>query len=237
MKRIGLLIMLSLLIGSAMPLDGQAKSTSKKETICIDPGHQKKQNLEKEPVAPRSKVMKVKVSAGTSGVKTKIPEYKLNLQVGLKLKAALVKKGYRVHMTRTTHDVNISNAERAKYCNAKKAALTVRIHADGSTDRKVEGISVLYPDDQVTKAINKTSKKQATIMLKHLIESTKAKKSYGTGLVPRKDLTGFNWSKTPVVLIEMGFMSNPTEDQKLASDSYQKKLVNGMVKGIDASLK
>ena len=89
----------------------------------------------------------------------------------------------------------------------------------------------------MTKAINKTSKKQASIMLKHLIESTNAKKSYGTGLVPRTDLTGFNWSKTPVVLIEMGFMSNPTEDQKLASDSYQKKLVNGMVKGIDASFK
>ncbi|MCI7442585.1 MAG: N-acetylmuramoyl-L-alanine amidase, partial [Clostridium sp.] len=37
-------------------------------------------------------------------------------------------------------------------------------------------------------------------------------------------LTGFNWSKVPVVLIEMGFLSNPEEDNLLNSDSYQDKL-------------
>lgn len=214
-----------------------AKSSSKNIPICIDPGHQSKQNLEKEPVAPNSKVMKAKVTSGTIGVKTKLPEYKLNLEVALKLKKELLKKNYKVYMTRESHNVNISNAERAKYCNSKKVKLTVRIHADGSTDRKVEGISVLYPNSKSTVSINSQSKKSAALMLKSLIDTTKAKKSYGTGLVPRTDLTGFNWSTTPVILVEMGFMSNVSEDQKLSSSSYQKKLVDGMIKGIDSSLK
>ena len=44
----------------------------------------------------------------------------------------------------------------------------------------------------------------------------------------RSDLTGFNWSKVPVVLVEMGFMSNPEEDQKMAETSYQEKMMKSV---------
>lgn len=57
------------------------------------------------------------MTGGTSGVSTKKPEYKLNLEVSLKLRDALKKKGYKVYMTRTKNDVNLSNVDRAKYCN------------------------------------------------------------------------------------------------------------------------
>jgi N-acetylmuramoyl-L-alanine amidase len=65
-----------------------------------------------------------------------------------------------------------------------------------------------------------------------LLKTTKAKKAYRTGLIPRTDLSGFNWSTTPVILVEMGFMTNPTEDRKLSTNSYQNKLVQGMVNGV-----
>ena len=55
---------------------------------------------------------------------------------------------------------------------------------------------------------------------------------YNRGVIERSDLTGFNWSKVPVVLIEMGFLSNPEEDNLLNSDSYQEKLAQGLYKGI-----
>ena len=44
----------------------------------------------------------------------------------------------------------------------------------------------------------------------------------------RSDLTGFNWSKVPVVLVEMGFMSNPEEDQKMSQTSYQEKMMKSI---------
>ena len=48
------------------------------------------------------------------------------------------------------------------------------------------------------------------------------------------DLTGFNWSKVPVVLVEMGFMSNPEEDQKMAETSYQEKMMKSVAEGAQA---
>ena len=55
---------------------------------------------------------------------------------------------------------------------------------------------------------------------------------YNRGVIERSDLTGFNWSKVPVVLIEMGFLSNPEEDSLLNDSSYQEKIAQGLCNGI-----
>ena len=53
------------------------------------------------------------------------------------------------------------------------------------------------------------------------------------GLSKRDDLTGTNWSKIPVTIVEMGFMSNPEEDQKLSDNHYQAMLAEGIADGVD----
>lgn len=114
--------LVALLLVGLLPTNANA-ATKKNQTtkiICIDPGHQKKANLKKEPIAPNSKKYKTKVTGGTKGVSTKKMEYQLNLEVSLKLRDALKKKGYTVYMTRTKNDVNLSNVDRAKFCNKKK---------------------------------------------------------------------------------------------------------------------
>ena len=103
--------------GVVMELVEQPKPLSGVK-IGIDPGHQAKGNNQKETVAPNSKKTKPKVSSGTAGVKTRIPEYKTVLEISLKLREALEAQGAEVYMTRETHDVNISNQERAKMMNA-----------------------------------------------------------------------------------------------------------------------
>ncbi|MBC7294355.1 MAG: N-acetylmuramoyl-L-alanine amidase, partial [Thermoleophilia bacterium] len=115
------------------------------KVVVIDPGHQAHGDPSLEPIGPGSTQMKAKVSGGTAGVATGIPESKLVLAVSLKLRDALKTQGIKVVMTRTTQDVNLSNIPRAEIANKARATLFVRIHADGSDNPQVRGIRVLYP--------------------------------------------------------------------------------------------
>jgi N-acetylmuramoyl-L-alanine amidase len=199
--------------------------------VCIDPGHQAHGDSSLEPVGPGSSDMKAKVSDGTAGTVTGTPESQLVLAVSLKLRDALVSNGIKVVMTRTTQDVRLSNIERAEIANQAHAALFVRIHADGSEDGSVAGIHVLYPvsikgwtDDIAT-----ASKQAATLAQRELIAATGAK---DRGIDARSDMTGFNWSDVPVILPEIGFMSNAAEDRLLATPAYQDKIVAGLTRAI-----
>lgn len=211
-----------------------AVSTQVKKTyvICIDPGHQLKGNNQKEPIGPGASEKKPKVSSGTQGVATKKPEYVLNLEISLKLKKELEKRGYKVVMTREKHNVNLSNKERSDIANKAKADLFIRIHADGDNSPKTEGFSVLYPaqGNKYTKAIYAKSKLASEYIQQEMKNATKAKSK---GVVPRSDLTGFNWSKVPVTLVEVGFMTSPSEDKRLSTSAYQDKLTAGIAGGVD----
>lgn len=201
-----------------------------KIVICIDPGHQSRGNSSTEPIAPGSKTKKAKVSSGTRGVVTKVPEYKLNLKIGLKLEALLKQAGFQVIMTRETNDVDISNIERAMVANNAKANISIRIHADGSTNKNMSGLSILYPaKPSVNKDVFDRSKKAAQIVFNAVTNEASAK---GNGIVPRSDLTGFNWSTVPSILIETGFMTNVAEDKKLETNDYEDKIAKGIMNGI-----
>jgi N-acetylmuramoyl-L-alanine amidase len=218
---------------SAASSKAQAPSQdTAKHVICIDPGHQAKVDLSEEAIAPNSNVMKTKNPGGTEGIVTKLPEYKLNLEVALKLEQQLNSLGYQVVMTRDNNDGDISNIGRAQVANNCNADMFVRIHADGVDNQTVNGISVLYPGGQYISdtALLAQSKKVAQDLLDGMVTSTGAN---NRDLSERSDMTGFNWCTRPMALIEMGFMSNPDEDQKMSTDAYQNELVTGMVNGIN----
>lgn len=204
----------------------------KKKKIAIDAGHQLKANNKLEAVGPGSSIKKPKVSGGATGVATKTPEYKLNLRIAKKLKKVLQARGYEVYMVRSTNNVNLSNKQRALRANRSGADIYIRIHADSSTSSKVSGASMLYPSksNRFVKKLSAPSKKLSKCILKNYCKKTGIK---NRGLIKRDDLTGTNWSKIPVTLIEMGFLSNPSEDRKMQKNSVQSKMVTGIADGID----
>ena len=194
--------------------------------IGIDPGHQEHANSEREPVAPNSSETKAKVASGTSGVSTGVPEYITDLEIALKLRDALEAQGCEVYMTRETNDVDISNMERAEMMNGLGVDLVLRLHCDGSTDRSANGIGMFVRE---TGEKQEESEAAARVLLEAMSAATGAR---ARGVFLRDTYTMNNWSIVPCILVEMGFMSNPSEDEKLNDPAYQDLLVEGMVEGV-----
>jgi N-acetylmuramoyl-L-alanine amidase len=221
------LLLIALLAALAFPA-----SASAAPLVCIDPGHARDPNFELEPIGPRSSTMKIKDGGGAAG------EARVVLDIGRKLRRVLVDRGYAVAMTRTTMDFTYGeggNVDRAKFCNRRDAALMLRIHADGSTNPAVHGVSMLYPawHKGWTDDVYRPSLRAARRVHRALVAKIGA---LDRGLVARGDLTGFNWANVPVILTETGFMTNPREGRRLKTDRYQWRVARGLAKGVRAFL-
>lgn len=204
-----------------------------KKIIGIDAGHQQKGNSSQEAVGPGASTTKAKVSSGTTGVSSKVPEYKVTLAIALQLRDELISRGYEVVMTRTKNDVDISNKERALLLN-ESCDIGIRLHCDGSSNSSVTGATALFTSTKnkyVKASVSKKSKLLGEAMMTQYCAATGIK-NRGTSL--RDDLTGNNWSTIPTIVLEMGFMSNGSEDQWMQKASNQSKMVKGIADGIDA---
>jgi len=199
--------------------------------VVIDPGHDLRANLVTEPIGPGSSTRKIKDGGGTRGVVSGTTEAELNLAVSLRLRALLHRAGVRVVMTRTrTEGTSIGNIARARIANGFRAALFLRVHADGAPTPDVRGTHTLYPalHPGWTDDIYTSSKRAAGIVQAELL---RALGFPDRGLQERSDFTGFNWSDVPVVLVELGFMTSPVEDRLLATDAVRQRAAVGLCRG------
>jgi N-acetylmuramoyl-L-alanine amidase len=211
-----------------------AASLAAAALICLDPGHGTPPAIgaQTEPIGPGSRVVKIKDGGGAAG------EAQVNLAIAKRTRTLLFRAGYRVAMTRngpTFRYGSGGNIARAQFCNVRHAALMLRIHADGSASPSSHGVSTLYPalhrgwtDDIYTRSL-----RVARLVQRSLVRSTGAA---DLGLVPRGDLTGFNWANVPAILVETGFLTNRAERRRLESSAYQWRVARGLVAGVRSDL-
>jgi N-acetylmuramoyl-L-alanine amidase len=193
--------------------------------ICLDPGHGTVPDIGRqlEPIGPGSARLKIKDPGGAAG------EASVALAIARRARARLLALGYRVAMTRDGTGYRGGNRERARFCNERRAALMIRIHADGSTDPGVNGIATLVPTLRRgwTSDIYGSSRRAGRLVQRELVAATGAR---DLGLVERSDLTGFNWADVPAVLVETGFMSNRREAALLRSAAYQERIAAALAR-------
>ncbi len=197
------------------------------KTICLDAGHGNTDKSGTEAVSPDSSEEK---AAHVSGADSEyISEEQFNLKVALKTQELLQSEGAVVTMTRTTSECDLSNIDRAELGN--EADIMVRIHADSSESSSAYGMSMLVPVRNYfgNPQMVEESVRLGNAILENAVSKTGAR---DRGIVERSDMTGFNWSKVPVCLIECGFLSNSSEAQKLADETYQSQIAKGIADGI-----
>lgn len=191
--------------------------------VCLDPGHATAPEWARrtEPVGPGARERRLVDGGGTAG------EAPVALVIARRTRAALLARGYRVALTRDGRPFRGGNRERAAFCNRRGAVLTIRIHADGSTDPSRHGVSTLVPALRRgwTDDVHRESRRAGRLAQVALVRATGAR---DLGVVERADLIGFNWSDVPTILVESGFMTNPRERALLRSARYQQRVAGAL---------
>lgn len=207
----------------------------KQFVVVIDAGHQGKGNNKPEPIGPGSKTTKPAVADGAAGSVTRRRESVVNLEVSKRIQKKLQAAGVKVIMIRTSERVNITNAQRAQIANKAGADLLLRIHCDDiPNNRKLNGLLTMIPaKNKWTGPIVVKSAKAGKAVQTATLKTTRAK---NRGLMLTSNMSGFNWSKVPAIIVEMGMMSNAAEDRRLSTPVYQEKLATGITNGVVAYL-
>lgn len=152
--------------------------------------------------------------------------------MSLQLRDALREAGYDVIMTREDNETAISNSERAILANDAGADVAIRIHANGSEDASVNGALALIASqtNPNTSSLYGDSRELAEDVLGSYCANTGMQ---NLGIQENDTMTGLNWSEVPVMILEMGFMTNEQDDRNMEDADYQNKMVEGIVRGVE----
>ena len=172
-----------------------------------------------------------------------LKEKDLNLQVSQQLKTKLESLGYTVIMSRSTDVFVDFVTERSRMSNETNADMFISIHFNATghgLDSGEDGIQtyMYQPTGNIPSVINKKwhdnptrlkySYKLGSYIHQSVLATTQAKDA---GLLA-KSFAVLRETNKPAVLLELGYMDDSKESQKIRTKEYQQKLVDGIVQGI-----
>ena len=194
--------------------------------IGINPGHQHKTIKEHYPIAPGSSKTAKGVKTGASGKSTHQNEYEVVLDIGLKLKRILEEHGAEVVITRTSNEVMLTNIDRAQMLNEAGVDVALQLHNNSASNSSKTGVSgyIRTTGDWVEE-----SRAIAECLCKGMANNTPFK---NLGVKIENEFMSLNWTTTPSVLLEMGYLSNRSDDKLLALDETREGLAWGIYEGL-----
>lgn len=164
-------------------------------------------------------------------------EKDVNLSIVLKIKELLENEGMGVVLTRDSDTrVDENGKEYSKAADMKQRVdvmnevmpqMVVSVHQNSYTSSEIKGAQVFYFTS------SETSKKMAEIIQEELRKvdpsNTRQVKANDTYYLLKK-------TEVPAIIVECGFLSNPEEAEKLATEEYQDKMAEAIVEGIKSYL-
>ena len=204
--------------------------------VCIDPGHQENGEVFREDKGPGLTGSVVNTGGMAQGDFTLRRESIVVLETGMILRDMLIREGATVVMTRHTQTDFRTNLDRCRIAEEGGAQILLRLHCNLTSNTKTTGIQIYGPRNSTyAKAVASPEEYKALgqAFLDEMKKSVGLELVSKTGNVALNDnYVGNNWAKMLCFLVEMGYMSNSSEDIKLATPEYQTMLAQGMVEGV-----
>ncbi len=215
-------------IAQSLDADPASEKSGKQFCVCIDPGHPSENN---------------DGGAVTNGLR----EVTMNWEVALLLRDELEKDGMKVVMTKKSEGEFITNKDRAAIANESDADLFLRLHADAG---KSTGFTIYYPRKEGTvhgvtgpsKDVQQSSAAAANrfhtafaAALEHELRDNGVKGDEDTFIGSRQGaLTGSIFSEAPTILVEMVFLTNPTDAEWIKQDRNKQTMARALAAGVRA---
>ena len=195
-----------------------SKDKNTKRSIFLDPGHG---------------------GSDSGAVSGGVREKDLTLSVYNKVSSKLASLGYTVLTSRNV-DKDVDLVGRAEQANNANADMLLSIHFNAGGRGIARGIETYYYQataDRVPK-INKENHNNPERLERSRKLANKVQQNllYQTGAndrgVKRASFTVLRETSIPSILVELGFIDNPEERNKIKTNEYQERLANGIVDGI-----
>ena len=195
-----------------------SKDKNTKRSIFLDPGHG---------------------GSDSGAVSGGVREKDLTISVYNKVSSKLASLGYTVLTSRNV-DKDVDLVDRADQANKANADMLLSIHFNAGGRGIARGIETYYYQataDRVPK-INKENHNNPERLERSRKLANKVQQNllYQTGAndrgVKRASFTVLRETSIPSILVELGFIDNPEERNKIKTNEYQERLANGIVDGI-----
>ncbi len=155
-------------------------------------------------------------------------EKDVNLKIAKYLKKELEENGVRVYMTRS-NDITTTLASRANLANNLNADLFVSVHNNAMpTKSSVKGTEVLYPSSSIVK--NGITSYSLASKLQKVVSNDAG--TYNKGIINRNNLYVLNHTKMPAVIVEVAYMTNWSDLEKLKNEEFLEKAGQAIAKGV-----
>ena len=204
--------------------------------ICLDPGHGTPPAIGRqvEPIGPGSRMLKIKDGGGAPG------EAAVVLAIARRTRTRAAAP--RLPCRDDPHGADLPPRHGRQHRPGAVLQPPAR-RADAAHPRRrlrrtrgLHGVATLYPAYHRgwTDDIYARSLRAARLVQRSVVAATGAA---DRGLVPRSDLTGFNWANVPAILVETGFVTNAGERRLLHTGRYQARVARGLASGVVAALR
>lgn len=200
--------------------------------IVLDPSRQECAiSAEEEAIGPGASEEKHKYTKNGQGAYSGQSEADLCLQVAKKARDELQDKGYKVFLTREDNDTLLSNTERSQIANKYKADVFVRINANSDKNGEKNGSFCIIPseDNPYVSSMYGECRRLAESLIGTYCEETGMANG---GCMERDDNIGINWSNMPVTVLELGYLTNQSDDYKMEKENFRDQMAEGLAKGI-----